>query len=81
MTLDTEKQISNFPEVVAHEREFIDKWKEEGILETLFLRQQRNGAVLIFKDIEEEKVRELINALPLFPYMKTVEYLQLIKQF
>jgi hypothetical protein len=31
------------------EQEVIAQWKAEGILEHLFLREKRNGAVLIFK--------------------------------
>lgn len=81
LTLDPEKPIANFQDVVKHEREVIDQWKAEGYLENLFLRQTKNGAVLIFKDIEEEQVRELMATLPLYPYAKTIEYLGLIKQF
>ena len=49
--------------------------------ENLFLRQERNGAVLIFKDIDEEKVKELMTTLPLYKLKKSVEYFNLIKQF
>lgn len=80
-TLDPQKQIENFQEVIKHEREVVDRWKAEGILDNLFLRQTRNGAVLIFKDMEENKAKELVSTLPLFPYIKTIEYLGLIKQF
>ena len=81
MTIDPEKQLSNFAELVKHEREFIDRWKQEGILENFFLRQSKNGAVLIFKELTEAEVKALITSLPLYPYMKTVEYFALIKQF
>lgn len=81
LTLNLDKPVPDFPTVVKHEREIIDKWKADGILESFFLRQERNGAVLIFKDIEEPAVRELIAGLPLFPYMKSAEYLGLVKQF
>lgn len=47
----------NFQEILKHEQEVVAKWKEEGILEHLFLRQTKNGAVLIFKDIDEEKAK------------------------
>ena len=81
MTIDPDKSVENFQEAVKHERELVDKWKDEGILENLFLRQFKNGAVLIFKNTSEDKVKELVSTLPLFPYMKTVEFLGLIKQF
>ena len=57
------------------------KWKEEGILESLFLWDAKNGAVLIFKGIDEEKAKELMETLPLFKLQKSVEYFSLIKQF
>jgi len=81
LTLDMENIPANFPEIIKHEQEVVAKWKEEGILENLFLRQERNGAVLIFKDIDEEKVKELMTTLPLYKLKKSVEYLNLIKQF
>ena len=51
LTIDTDNLPSNFQEIIKHEQEVIAKWKEEGFLESLFLRQTKNGAVLIFKDI------------------------------
>jgi hypothetical protein len=81
LTLDMENLPDNFPEIIKHEQEVIAKWKEEGILENLFLRQGRNGAILIFKGIDEEKVKELMVTLPLYKLKKSVEYLSLIKQF
>jgi hypothetical protein len=55
--------------------------REQLFSETLFLSQSRNGAVLIFKGVDEEKVKELIMTLPLYPLRKSVEYFGLIKQF
>lgn len=81
LTLDMENIPANFQEILKHEQEVVSKWKEEGILENLFLRQSRNGAVLIFKDVDEEKVKELMTSLPLYPFSKSVEYFSLIKQF
>lgn len=81
LTLDMDKLPDNFPEIIKHEQEVVAKWKEDGILENLFLRQGRNGAILIFKDIDEEKVKELMVTLPLYKLKKSVEYLSLIKQF
>jgi hypothetical protein len=81
LTLDMENIPSNFQEIIKHEQEVVAKWKEEGILENLFLRQGRNGAILIFKDVDEERVKELMTTLPLYKLKKSVEYLNLIKQF
>jgi muconolactone D-isomerase len=81
LTIDTDNLPNNFQEIVKHEQEVIAMWKEEGILDHFFLRQTRNGAVLIFKDIDEEKAKELMATLPLYKLKKNVEYLNLIKQF
>ena len=59
----------------------LDKWKEEGILEHLFIRQSKHGSLLAFKDIEEEKVKELMKLLPVYNLAESIEYLNLVKVF
>ena len=81
LTIDTDNLPDNFQEIIKHEQEVVAKWKEEGLLEHLFLRQTKNGAVLIFKDVDEDKAKELMEQLPLYKLKKSVEYLNLIKQF
>lgn len=81
LTLDTENLPGNFQEIIKHEQEVVAQWKAEGILDHLFLRQTRNGAVLIFKDMDEAKAKEMMEKLPLYPLRKTIEYFNLIKQF
>ena len=79
LTIETDNLPNNFPEIIKHEREVVAKWKEEGFLDQLFLRQTQNGAVLIFKDIDETKVNELMVTLPLYQFKKSIEILSLIK--
>lgn len=81
LTIDTENLPENFHEIIKHEQEVVAKWKEEGLLDHLFLRQTKNGAVLIFKDVDEARVKELMETLPLYKLKKSVEYFNLIKQF
>ena len=81
LTLDMENLPSNFSDILKQEQEVVAKWKEQGILEHLFLRQAKNGAVLIFKDIEDEQVKELMQTLPFYKLKKSVEYFNLIQQF
>jgi hypothetical protein len=81
LTIDTENLPSNFQEIIKHEQEVVAKWKAEGVLENLFLRGGKNGAVLIFKDIDEARAKELMKTLPLYELKKSVEYFVLIKQF
>ena len=81
LTIDTDNLPTNFPEILKEEQEVVKQWKEEGFLENLFLRDTKNGAILIFKDITEDRARELMEQLPFFKLRKSVEYYNLIKQF
>jgi len=81
LTLDMENIPSNFSEILKQEQEVVAKWKAQGVLEHLFLRQAKNGAVLIFKGIEEEQVKDLMEILPFYQLKKSVEYFNLIQQF
>lgn len=81
LNLDMENIPANFQEILILEKEVIAQWKAEGFLEHLFLRQAKDGAVLIFKDISEEKAKELMEKLPLYQLKKSVAYLNLMQQF
>lgn len=78
LTIDTENLPSNFQELLQHEREVVARWKEEGILDQLFLRESRNGAVLIFKNVTEEQVGELMTTLPFYQLRTSIETYSLI---
>lgn len=81
LTIDLANLPENFPEIVKHEQAQLVKWKEEGILSHFFLTQTKDAAYLIFKDIDTEKTKELVESLPLYPLKKSVEYTELIQQF
>lgn len=81
LTLDMENLPSNFPELLKQEQEVVAVWKSEGFLEHLFLREAKNGAVLIFKDKDESQVKALMETLPFFKIKKSVVYFNLIQQF
>ena len=73
--------IKSNPELPKKEMEFVNQWKEENILESFFISVTKKDAVLIFKDTNEARCKELIEILPYFPYMKKIEYHHLNKQF
>ena len=73
--------INQFQNCQKKEMEYVNKWKEEGILENFFISVSKKDAVLIFKNIDESITRELIEILPYFPYMQKIEYHILDKQF
>ena len=81
LTLDMENLPENFQEILKVEQEIVAKWKEEGCLEHLYLREGRNGAVLIFKDVDDAQVKDLMQQLPFYKLSKSIEYLNLIMQF
>ena len=78
LTIHTDNLPENFQEIIKHEKEVVEAWKTEGILDQLFLRPTRNGAILIFKNLTEEEVNEKMQTLPLYPLMKSLEVLPLI---
>ncbi|MBV6403957.1 MAG: hypothetical protein IT228_03640 [Flavobacteriales bacterium] len=69
------------PELQKAEKDYVDRWKEEGLLESFYISTDRTGAILVFAGVDEGRTRELIGTLPYFPYMAKVEYLDLMKQF
>jgi hypothetical protein len=81
LSIDIENLPENFQEILVHEQEVISKWKEMGIIEHLFLRKNKDGAIIIFKDVEENEAVELMQSLPLYKLKKSIEYYNLIKQF
>ena len=66
ITIKDEVNVDDIPEVLLQERAIIQEYNAKGYMYDLLLRPNRNGALLLFKDLEAEKVQELINALPLF---------------
>ncbi|MFN4313392.1 MAG: muconolactone Delta-isomerase family protein [Chitinophagaceae bacterium] len=73
--------IKSNPELPKKEMEFVNKWKQEGILESFFISVSKKDAVLIFQNTDEANTRSLIESLPYFPYMSKIEYHTLNKQF
>lgn len=73
--------IKSTPELPKKETEFVNHWKEQQILESFYISVSKKDAVLIFKDVDEIKCKELIGSLPYFPYMSKIEYHFLDKQF
>jgi muconolactone delta-isomerase len=80
-TINTDNVPENFQDILKHEKEVVAQWKDAGYLDHMLLRQTKNGAVLVFKDMDEAKVNTLMETLPLYQYKKSIEVLPLIKQF
>jgi len=80
-TINIDSLPDNIQEILNHERQVVEQWKQEGILEHLYLRPSKNGAVMMFTLSSEEDVRQLIESLPLYQFVQSVEYFPLIQQF
>lgn len=80
-TIETSALPSNFQEIIQHEQQVLARWKSEGIVEHLFLRQTKNGAVIVFKGIDEGQAKAHMESLPLYAFVQSVEYLNLLKQY
>lgn len=78
LTIDVENLPANFDEILQHERAVVAQWKSDGILEQLYLRPARNGAVLILKNVDEQQATDLVASLPFYPLRKSLEILPLI---
>ena len=81
ITMHFDNSNGNFEELRQKEMAHIKGWKEEDILENFYIKSEKDGAKLIFKNIEMEQVVKNIESLPLFPYMEKVEYLNFDKVF
>lgn len=82
----TTKFSARFPDVdfealKKKEIPIVMQWKEEGVLENFFINADTNGAMLIFKDLDMQKVVENMESLPFFPYLEKVVYIELNKVF
>jgi muconolactone D-isomerase len=81
LTLDMDNIPPNFQDILIEEKKVVDQWKSDGILEHLYLRELKNGAILIFKNLDEDEAKSLMTELPLYQLKKSIEYLNLIQQF
>lgn len=73
--------VPNLEELTHQEHALAGKWKQEGILENLLIKEANNGAVLIMKNVDEAKAKTLIESFPLFPYFEKVDYILVDQKF
>ena len=64
--------IKSNPDLPIKEKAFVNRWKQENILESFFISVAPKEAVLIFQNVDEEKIKMLINTLPYFPHMEKI---------
>lgn len=71
----------DFESLRQQEMAHIMSWKEAQILDSFCIKSEKDGAMIIFKDVEMEDVVKKVENLPLFAYMQKVEYLNFDKVF
>ena len=79
LTLKEGVNVSELGVILKHEQEMVAQWTSEGIIHDMYLRQGRNGAVIMFNELDETAVQALIETLPLYPYFKPAEFWGLLK--
>ena len=66
--------------LLPKEAETVENWKKQGWVEHLFV--QSNGcAIIVFKNVDEAKARELTATLPLFSYFQGIDYTEMDKRY
>lgn len=81
ITMHFDNSKGNFEELRQKEMAHIKEWKEKGILDSFFIKSAKDGAMIIFKDIQQEDVVRKVEALPFFPYMEEVKYVNFDRVF
>lgn len=75
------KNDERIAEVMSAEYEMTNSWRDAGIVEHLFAKENNGGGVVVFNETDIGKVKQLMAELPLFPYFDKVEYLPLDKVY
>jgi hypothetical protein len=67
-------RIEGVEALLQKEMLVVTNWKDKGILEHLFIKDDRTGAILVFKNVTAPEVKELMATLPFSPYIENTEY-------
>ena len=57
-------------------------WAETPVfLDSFFIKSERDGAMIIFQNLQMDEVITKVEVLPFFPFMEDVKYLSFEKGF
>jgi muconolactone delta-isomerase len=70
------RQDDRIAAVMDDEWAMTNAWRDQGIIEHLFAKED-GGGVVIFTGHDVENVRALVAQLPLYPFFEKVDYLPL----
>lgn len=74
-------KVPNLPELMEQEHATAAKWRTDGILIHLFVKEKKDGAILVFQNADKETVKKMVETLPLFPWFDEINYLLFDKSF
>ena len=78
---DHVQAITNVEKMLHHEYETLGKWKDEGKLIHLFVKDDQTGAMLVFTGLELEEVKQRMESLPMSKYFEKVIYSSIDVQY
>lgn len=81
ITMHFDHSKGNFEELRQKEMAHVMSWKDQGFLDSFFIKSERDGAMILFQNLQMKEVIEKVEALPLFPFMEEVKYLSFEKGF
>ncbi len=74
-------KVPNLEALLPQEFARATKLQEQGVLENLFVKEDKTGAILVLKDVDEAKAKEIIAGFPMFQYFDKIEYFIVEKAF
>lgn len=81
ITMHFDHSKGNFEELRQKEMAHVISWKEQGFLDSFFIKSERDSAMIIFQNLPMDEVITKVEALPFFPFMEDVKYLSFEKGF
>ena len=73
--------IPNLEELITKEFARGKELADQGVLEHIFTKDDVTGAILILKEVDVEKAKELMATFPLHPHFTNVDYKEVTKHF
>ena len=74
-------RIPNLNDILSKEYELTTKWKNEGKLVHLFVKENRTGAILVMKGVDIDTAKKMIATMPMHSYFEKVDYSYVDEQF
>lgn len=74
-------KAENIQDILPREYAKVAELKEQGVLEHLFVKEAGAGAVLVYKNLTLEEVKNKVSEFPLFPHFEKIEYTIVEKNF